>query len=129
MQVYTGKYPDWDAQEKSISNPDQFNQILKYLLSNLSTEAAFNPSRRMFATGEVKFSAKQTIYGLVQCTRDISTGDCKICLDSASGDLDACCFGKQGGIILSRNCDMRFEMYTFYNASSSNLLPNPTSQG
>uniref|UniRef100_A0A2C9U7Y4 non-specific serine/threonine protein kinase n=2 Tax=Manihot esculenta TaxID=3983 RepID=A0A2C9U7Y4_MANES len=128
MQVYTGKYPDWDAQEKSISNPDQFNQILKYLLSNLSTEAAFNPSRRMFATGEVKFSAKQTIYGLVQCTRDISTGDCKICLDSASGDLDACCFGKQGGIILSRNCDMRFEMYTFYNASSSNLLPNPTSQ-
>ncbi|KAJ9169033.1 hypothetical protein P3X46_020502 [Hevea brasiliensis] len=128
MQVYTGKYPDWDTQEKNISSPVQFNKILEYLLTNLSTKAAFNPSSRMFATGEVVISAKQTIYGLVQCTRDISGGDCNNCLNSALGDLYACCYGRQGGIIFSRNCDMRFEIYPFYNASS-NLLPNPISQG
>ncbi|XP_050212578.1 cysteine-rich receptor-like protein kinase 10 isoform X2 [Mercurialis annua] len=128
MQVYAGKYVDWETHEKSISKPVRFNKVLMYLLNNISNEASFNPSKKMFATGEVKLSAKETIYGLVQCTRDINGGDCRSCLQQAFGDLKGCCYSRQGGIIVSRNCNVRYEIYSFYN-SSMNLLSYPTSKG
>ncbi|KAK7842550.1 cysteine-rich receptor-like protein kinase 10 [Quercus suber] len=52
-----------------------YNEVLAYLFNNISTEASNDPSKRMFITGEIKLST-ETIYGLVQCTRDISEDDC-----------------------------------------------------
>ncbi|XP_020541019.2 cysteine-rich receptor-like protein kinase 15 [Jatropha curcas] len=127
-QVYTGKYVDWEAQRQNVSKPVHFNEVLMYLLNNISNEAAFNPVKKMFSTGEVKFSKKVTIYGLVQCTRDINGGDCLNCLNEAFGDLRGCCYSTEGGIIVSRNCNVRYEIYSFYNASR-NLLTYPTSKG
>ncbi|OMO64904.1 hypothetical protein COLO4_31717 [Corchorus olitorius] len=79
-------------------------------------------SELLFRFGEVEVNKKETIYGLVQCTRDISRSECRNCLDSAFGDLDGCCGFRTGGSVLSRNCNMRFQMYKFYNASSSPLI-------
>ncbi|XP_035544312.1 cysteine-rich receptor-like protein kinase 15 [Juglans regia] len=126
--VYTGKYPEQNRMQKNISNPVHLEQVLTYLMNNISNETAFDPSTRMFATGEIKFSRKKRIYGLVQCTRDISEKYCYNCLQSAFGELQKCCFYRQGGIIVSRNCNMRFELYRFYNASSFQLS-FPASQG
>ncbi|KAJ4840529.1 hypothetical protein Tsubulata_027341 [Turnera subulata] len=128
LYSYTGKYPDWDTQQKLVSDPAHFFDVLKYLMNNLTNEAAFNPSKNMFATGEINYSGSQTIYALVQCTRDISTSDCHTCLSSALGDLDACCYSRQGGIIFSRKCNLRFQMYSFYNASSY-VVTYPSSKG
>nr|XP_023924914.1 putative receptor-like protein kinase At4g00960 isoform X3 [Quercus suber] len=129
LMVYTGKYPDEQNNlELNVSDPVQFDDVLKYLLNNISNEAALDPSKRMFATGEIKFSKEGTIYGLVQCTRDMSGGNCNSCLLSAIGDLETCCFSRQGGIVLSRNCNVRFEMNQFYN-SSSLVLTYPYSKG
>ncbi|KAF5474710.1 hypothetical protein F2P56_006587 [Juglans regia] len=119
--VYTGKYPEQNRMQKNISNPVHLEQVLTYLMNNISNETAFDPSTRMFATGEIKFSRKKRIYGLVQCTTDISEESCYNCLQSAFRELQACCFYRQGGIIVSRNCNMRFELYRFYNASSFQL--------
>ena len=128
LMVYAGKYPDdQNNLELNVSDPVLFDDVLKYLLNNISNEAAYDPSKRMFATGEIKFS-KGTIYGLVQCTRDISGDNCNSCLLSAIGDLETCCFSRQGGIVLSRNCNVRFEMNQFYN-SSSLVLTYPYSNG
>ncbi|KAF5474709.1 hypothetical protein F2P56_006587 [Juglans regia] len=126
--VYTGKYPEQNRMQKNISNPVHLEQVLTYLMNNISNETAFDPSTRMFATGEIKFSRKKRIYGLVQCTTDISEESCYNCLQSAFRELQACCFYRQGGIIVSRNCNMRFELYRFYNASSFQLSL-PASQG
>ncbi|KAG6695153.1 hypothetical protein I3842_09G082500 [Carya illinoinensis] len=128
LMVYTGKYPEQNQMQKNISNPVHLEQVLTYLMNNISNETAFDPSTRMFATGEIKFSRKKTIYGLVQSTRDISGESCSNCLQSAFGELQECCFYRQGGIIVSRNCNMRFELYRFYNASSFHLTL-PASQG
>ncbi|KAG6695140.1 hypothetical protein I3843_09G082800 [Carya illinoinensis] len=128
LMVYTGKYPQQNQMQKNISNPVHLEQVLTYLMNNISNETAFDPSTRMFATGEINFSRKKTIYGLVQCTRDISDESCSNCLQSAFGELQECCFYRQGGIIVSRNCNMRFELYRFYNASSFHLTL-PASQG
>ncbi|WRX27872.1 Gnk2-homologous domain - like 10 [Theobroma cacao] len=107
--------------ETNISHPDHFNDVLTFLMNNISTEAA-SLSKIMFGFGEIKFNKKETIYGLVQCSRDISGSNCQTCLDSALGDLKACCYSRTGGTVLSRNCNVRFQMYHFYNASNSPLI-------
>ncbi|KAL9355665.1 hypothetical protein Peur_053635 [Populus x canadensis] len=125
LYVYTGKYPDWDSQEKFLSDPKHFSDVLIYLMTNLSTEAAVNPSKHMFATGSIKFRS-ETVYGHAQCTRDIVADDCQTCLTTALVELKGCCSSRQGGIIVSRNCDVRFELYKYYSASSYSLTnPNP----
>jgi hypothetical protein len=129
LSEYTGKYPQQIYLEKNLSiNPVHFDQVLTYLMNNISSEAAFDPLKRMFATGEIKFSRKETFYGLVQCTRDISDTSCDSCLVGALGDLHICCDSREGGIIVSKLCNMRFELYQFYNASSV-LLTYPSSKG
>ncbi|KAJ6925606.1 hypothetical protein NC651_010108 [Populus alba x Populus x berolinensis] len=128
LDVYAGKYPDLESHNKSVSDPVHFYDNVRFLMDNLSNEVAFNRSKLMFETGEIKFSRNETIYGHVQCTRDIGEDECHKCLSSALIDLKGCCFSKQGGIIVSRNCNVRFELYKYYN-TSSHLITFPTPQG
>ncbi|RVW21219.1 Cysteine-rich receptor-like protein kinase 11 [Vitis vinifera] len=55
-------------------------------------------------------------YYIWTCTvsRDQPGGFCSNCLMSAFGDLSGCCKTHEGGTILSRSCNMRFEVYRFY---------------
>ena len=122
MQVYTGMFPKSDKKKQLVENPVLFNQVLMYLMSEISKEAAFNVSKLKFATGKIRFSDKETIYGLLQCTLDISEGECQSCFESSFSELDECCSSRQGGIVVSRNCNVRFELYQFYNDSSTSLL-------
>ncbi|THG21272.1 hypothetical protein TEA_028077 [Camellia sinensis var. sinensis] len=57
---------------------------------------------------------------IMTCTRDISRRDCRVCLNSEFGDLDGCCDYRQGGTVLSRNCNMRFQLYPFYHEPTVN---------
>ncbi|KAG6695148.1 hypothetical protein I3842_09G082100 [Carya illinoinensis] len=126
LMVYAGKYPNNNHLGKNVSNPVHFVRVLTYLMENITNKTAFDPSTRMFATGEIKFSRKKTIYGLVQCTRDMTQQDCYSCLHSALQDLQACCSSCEGGFIVSSNCDVRFQLYRFYNVSGL-VLTYPTS--
>ncbi|XP_039169823.1 cysteine-rich repeat secretory protein 38-like [Eucalyptus grandis] len=125
--VYTGKYPDSNSQDKLASDPADYYTYLMYLMKNISTEAAYVNSTQMFATGQINYSLSQTIYGLVQCTRDMSSNDCYNCMDSALGDLKACCYLREGGTVVSRNCNARYEPYRFFNGSITSVLSYPAS--
>ncbi|KAK3222930.1 hypothetical protein Dsin_009955 [Dipteronia sinensis] len=72
----------------------------------------------MYAAGEFKLegSEKETVYGMAQCTRDLSDGDCKTCLDGLIGDFPSCCDGKQGGRVVTGSCNIRYEIYPFVKA-------------
>ncbi|KAM7254792.1 hypothetical protein ACFE04_020033 [Oxalis oulophora] len=124
--VYTGKYPDYDYQQRNVSGPAQFETRLVYLMNNISYDAAFS-RLLMFATGEINVSRRRTIYGLVQCTRDIDNDSCSSCLQFAINELSGCCSHREGGVVFSRNCNVRFELYRFYNVSN-NLVPYSTSK-
>ena len=128
LDVYAGKYPDMESHNKSVSDPVHFYDNVRFLMDTLSNEAALNRSKLMFETGEIKFSRNETIYGHVQCTRDIGEDECHKCLSSALIDLKGCCSWKQGGVIVSRNCNVRFELYKYYN-TSSHLITFPTPKG
>ncbi|KAK6932372.1 Gnk2-homologous domain [Dillenia turbinata] len=126
---YTGKYPDWwNDQQKKVSGPFQFDQVLVSLIHRLSLEAAFNPKSKKFSTGKERVSGNVTIYGLVQCTWDVSPADCRACFDFSLGDLKACCYSREGGTILGRNCNIRFGAQQFYNSSSSSPSDETLSQ-
>lgn len=129
VQVYTGKYPEHNNQEKNVSRRSRLGQVMLFLMKNISYEAAVNPFKHMFATGQVRFSRKEVVYGLVQCTTNISRDDCSSCLNSALLELKSCCSYRQGGMILSRSCNVRFEMYLFYNDTSSSLIVYPFPKG
>ncbi|KAL2475554.1 Cysteine-rich receptor-like protein kinase 10 [Abeliophyllum distichum] len=107
--AYTGKYPE--SNNEKVSDPVQFCQVL----TNLSTILAKMAKRDelMFATGKRKLTKNETIYGLVQCTRDISSEECGSCLYLAFTDLNGC-GSSEGGMVLSRTCNLRFELKPFY---------------
>ncbi|XP_077221010.1 uncharacterized protein LOC143854785 [Tasmannia lanceolata] len=119
------KYFLWNP--NNVSDPEQFNKLVGELLNNLSSQAAFNPSKRMFATGEVTHIVFQKIYGLVQCTRDLSREDCNICLQAAISDIPICCNKRQGGRILRGSYYLRYELYPFFLLSPANYSDPPVS--
>ncbi|PON85326.1 Cysteine rich receptor like kinase [Trema orientale] len=122
IQIYTGMFPVSNKRQKLVQNPVLFNRVLMYLMIEISKEAAFNASKLKFATGQIRFSDKETIYGLLQCTWDIPEGDCQSCFEFSFSELTECCSFRQGGIVVSRSCNVRFELDQFYNDSSTSLL-------
>lgn len=101
----------WNA--KNVSNPVTFNQKSKELLSQLAKEASVKP--KVYAAGELELGYNNTmkLYGLAQCTRDLSHSNCKICLDGIIADLPNCCDGKEGGRVITGSCIIRYEIYPF----------------
>ncbi|KAI5337855.1 hypothetical protein L3X38_017126 [Prunus dulcis] len=97
----------WNVLE--VDDPMPFNAKVKELLSGLSTKASSNP--KFYATGELELSSSETLYGLTQCTRDLSSSNCKKCLDDAISELPNCCDAKRGGRVVGGSCNFRYELY------------------
>ncbi|XAR53753.1 Non-specific serine/threonine protein kinase [Bertholletia excelsa] len=87
--------------------------------------AAGDASGKKFATAEVNVTSTQTVYGLAQCTPDLSSKDCRACLDEAVSGLSTCCDGSQGGRFVFPSCGVRYELYKFFSVNST--IPPPMS--
>ncbi|XP_008237551.2 PREDICTED: putative receptor-like protein kinase At4g00960 [Prunus mume] len=104
-----------------------FNYVLVRTLDNLVLKAA-NASDK-FETEEVNFTDRisLTVYSLGQCTQDLSAADCNVCLRKAVAQLEP---NKRGGRVLYPSCNVRFEMYPFYQEVISipkqPLVPEPS---
>ncbi|KAJ9169026.1 hypothetical protein P3X46_020496 [Hevea brasiliensis] len=109
---------------QNISDQNRFNELLSNAMEDAATEAANAASgAKKFAVKETKFTGFQNLYNLVQCTPDLSSSDCNRCLEIAIAKLPSCCDGKQGGRVLSPSCNIRYEVYPFYNATSTRAPP------
>ncbi|XP_044467013.1 cysteine-rich repeat secretory protein 38-like [Mangifera indica] len=106
------KFYMWNVQ--SVSDPVAFNQKTRELLSKLANDAYATP--KLYAVGEMDLSESEKLYGLTQCSRDLSSTDCKKCLDGIIGELPSCCDGKEGGRVVGGSCNFRYEIYPFVNA-------------
>ncbi|CAL5410978.1 unnamed protein product [Camellia sinensis] len=67
----------------------------------------------------------RTVYGLAQCTPDLNAMECDKCLREGISIFPSCCDGKQGGRILFPSCNVRYELYRFYNAAGTAPAPPP----
>ncbi|KAK2644372.1 hypothetical protein Ddye_019567 [Dipteronia dyeriana] len=100
--------------------PSRFHQLMLEIMREAATQAANDPKR--FATRKGNSTTSQPLYGLVQCTQDLSNTDCSRCLEESIANLRA---GRMGGRSLIPNCYSRYELYLFYNENMTASLPPP----
>ncbi|XP_058224730.1 cysteine-rich receptor-like protein kinase 10 isoform X2 [Rhododendron vialii] len=92
---------------------NDFKQAVRSLFNNLRSQAASGGARRKFATGNTSGPAFQPVYGLIQCTPDLSETDCNNCLQGATVNIPQYFGEKIGGRILTPSCNLRYENYSF----------------
>eukprot|EP00253_Pinus_taeda_P002855 PITA_02855 len=110
------------------NNLIDFKITTSNLLSNLSDQA-YHPANKGFAQGSTGYPSVGTIYGLVQCLRDLSIKDCRSCLESARNKIRGCCSMKQGAQALLGSCTVRYEIYPFFNVTGGISTSPPPSSG
>ena len=94
----------------NANDPDTFSKNEGVLMRNLSYQTAHNSNSLMFAMGEMlvyESSDQPTIYGLVQCTRDLSADVCSQCLQQLLVFFQ-CCYSETEGGILGESCSFRY---------------------
>ncbi|CAL1393890.1 unnamed protein product [Linum trigynum] len=100
----------------NASDAASFDGKLRELMGRLAREAAY-VAPTMFAAGEMELAAgeeeEKKLYGLVECSRDLGSGECKKCVGEAIGQLPRCCGGKVGGQVVGGSCRIRYEVYPF----------------
>ncbi|CAN1149328.1 Cysteine-rich repeat secretory protein 38 [Linum perenne] len=108
------------------SNPAQFDIALGTVLTRLKTAtSSTGGSVRKFSTGK-ESKGNVTVYGLLQCTPDLSQQLCDDCLDGVIGEAMYNRRGRIGGRVMKPNCNLRFEVYKFYEEETTKApLPSP----
>ncbi|GAB2231523.1 hypothetical protein Droror1_Dr00010531 [Drosera rotundifolia] len=106
-----------------------FNKTLFWLLDSLRKNVTASGNDQLkFATGAVNFtdsfSNEQRIYGLMQCTPDLSKSDCYDCLGDVMHNVGSCSSGKIGGQLNLPSCNVIYEQYPFVQSYNS---PPPAS--
>ena len=112
-----------------MSSPNAFLHALEGLLTNLSVEATTGSGGTGYASyayGTTQDSLSRTIYGMVQCWRDISSADCTTCLLYIINFLFTYAIGVEAGMKeltegsteWNKKCIVRYEIYSFLNSPS-----------
>ncbi|KAK2452476.1 putative receptor protein kinase [Trifolium repens] len=106
---------------------NEFNQVVRNLLDNLTNKASSGDSSLKYAADSARGPNDQTIYGLVQCTPDLSESDCNSCLVQSIARIPIdCCKDKIGGRVVRPSCNMRFETsFLFYDPIATPPPPPP----
>ncbi|KAM7500911.1 hypothetical protein LguiA_025325 [Lonicera macranthoides] len=102
-----------------------FNDDLRTLMDTLRSQAPAGGPPRKFAAGNIYGLDFLTIYGLVQCTPNLSLDDCNICLDGAARGIPGCCGGRRGGRVVRLNYSVHFEVDPFFSVTQADATPPP----
>ncbi|KAG8635254.1 hypothetical protein MANES_16G014100v8 [Manihot esculenta] len=108
---------------QNITDSRLSSPIVDTTMDDTALQAANASDGKKFAIKKVNITQSQSLYTLAQCTPDISVSVCGQCLQLAISRLPGCCSGKQGGRVLFPSCNIRYEIYEFYNATA---LPPPS---
>ncbi|KAK2998391.1 hypothetical protein RJ639_024253, partial [Escallonia herrerae] len=97
----------------------RFYDLLRNLLDKARGEAAAGGPFRKFGTGNATDPGFTRMYVLVQCTPDLTEAQCNGCLDTAATFIRTYCYARQGSVIFTPSCNLRHELYAFYNEEAS----------
>ncbi|KAJ4898742.1 Cysteine-rich receptor-like protein kinase 26 [Raphanus sativus] len=102
-----------------------WEKSLRGLLEGLKDRASVI-GRRMknFVVGETSGPSFQTLYGMVQCTPDISEQDCSYCLSQGIAKIPSCCDMKMGSYVLSPSCMVAYAPWRFYDPVDTTNEPS-----
>ncbi|XP_019174882.1 PREDICTED: cysteine-rich receptor-like protein kinase 25 [Ipomoea nil] len=115
----------WRNKEND-SQPNGYMRLVGNMLDQITTRASLSSgSGKKFAVLEANFSPFERVYALGQCTPDLSKVDCQICFRNVIAMLPGCCYGAVGGRAVFPSCNVRYELYPFYNLSAVAAPPAP----
>ncbi|XP_056688995.1 cysteine-rich receptor-like protein kinase 44 [Spinacia oleracea] len=100
---------------KNVSNIAGFNNTLTSLMRTLQNQASLGNSELKSAIGQTNITGtNETVYGLVQCSPDLSRLDCVACAVYFPTWLVKPTFISAGARVLSPSCNLRYEIYPFH---------------
>lgn len=100
--------PDYCLRSAVANSGDhsQFNSAVKDHMAILREQAARSSSK--FANDSMSFADNVKIYGMVQCTPDLTVQQCNECLDNVLGVVSRCLQGNFSG--KAATLDMRLQL-------------------
>ncbi|KAH7836414.1 hypothetical protein Vadar_000964 [Vaccinium darrowii] len=107
---------------QNVTNVTSFSEVLGQVMDDIADRASSDNSGKKFATAEANYTPLQPVYGLAQCTPDLSDFDCNSCLRNGITSLAD---SQRGSQVLFPSCYVKFEMYPFYNANFGAAPPPP----
>ncbi|CAL5410938.1 unnamed protein product [Camellia sinensis] len=110
---------------QNFTDQTRFREILGGVMDDIATRASNGGSGKKYATKEANFSSLQKLYGLAQCTPDLTLLDCNKCLRNGISSFPSCCDGSLGARVLFPSCNVRYESYPFYNVTATAPPPPP----
>lgn len=102
----------YNCRTRSVSDLALFDKQRKDLLAEIMEEAPTD-ALKLYEDEDREIGGDKKVYGLGQCTRDLSGKDCFKCLDGIIKALPPVCDGKEGAIYFSGSCGFRYEVYNF----------------
>ncbi|XP_062188286.1 putative cysteine-rich receptor-like protein kinase 20 [Phragmites australis] len=117
MDVNGSTYPGWDA--RNATSRSFFLSLVGTLFGEMAMYSAYNSSASRRFASAVMFINPQlpTVYGLTQCTPDLSPAQCWHCLQGIQDQNRQWYDGREGGRILGVRCSFRYEGYQFYDGT------------
>ncbi|MFS8030946.1 putative Gnk2-like domain-containing protein [Helianthus anomalus] len=110
---------------QNAADTDRFVGALDVLMNKLKADAAAGDSLLKFATGNTTGSDFGNIYGLVQCTPDLSEMQCTDCVEKAHNEYVTSGYrGKIGGTVFKPMCRYSYDVQRFFNGSTM-VIPAP----
>ncbi|KAL1201622.1 Cysteine-rich receptor-like protein kinase 10 [Cardamine amara subsp. amara] len=102
------------------SNQTGFRDLVLSTMGQAASDAS--RSSRKFDARKSNFTALQSLYGLVQCTPDLTSQSCLSCLQQIITQLPT---DKIGGRLIVPSCNSRFEIDAFFDESAITTPPPP----
>ncbi|RYQ93811.1 hypothetical protein Ahy_B09g100050 [Arachis hypogaea] len=115
----------WNPYFISSKEFNQFNKSLNTLMDKLRIEASGGDYRRKYAFQNVTsgIQSYKGIFGLAQCTPDLSRQQCDDCLFGAFSEIQGCCNGRRGARVIKPSCNIRYEIYPFLTSTIDAFSP------
>ena len=91
-----------------------------------ATSSSSGSNTMYYGADRQQLGTSRSIYGFVQCSKDISPSNCEKCLRKNLDDYRSCCSGRQRGITERPSCFMRWDLDPFFGLFEDNAAPDPT---
>uniref|UniRef100_A0A0E0Q9C7 Uncharacterized protein n=1 Tax=Oryza rufipogon TaxID=4529 RepID=A0A0E0Q9C7_ORYRU len=131
LDANASTYYGWDG--RNATTRSFFLSLVGTLFGEMAMYGSYNSSARRYASAVMYVNPQlPTVYGLAQCTPDLSPAQCWHCFQGLQEQNRQWYDGRQGGRILGVRCNFRYESYQFYAGTPDvriglqDVAPSPT---
>ncbi|MED6120353.1 hypothetical protein PIB30_118685 [Stylosanthes scabra] len=121
--------PSWQIpQTKNTTNSTLELQNAETNMQSLIKNATVE-TKLLYAMGE--FNSGGSLgerYGLVQCSRDLTSEQCRECLNDMLDQVPKCCATKVGWQVLAPSCLIKYDDFMFYKLVTTSQAPSPANK-